>query len=260
MALRRFLYLDEEQLNQYVSQIEDGLRRKLSRTSSSGTAKEAGAELKIVKGGLSKESAEALTEDVEDTGPAKFERLTRLIEGNESDFGWITVLQNADMDAVQVGSLIDVTADLYAADITKLGGAGGVLGSLPLMKQMARMADNEGVLAGLPSADQLDTIGSFMSAMPEMILRGDILETDWSLVAQLDDVSSGDIEGETRLVGKVSKRWGAGSWRALPGLPIVSAMPREQRREFERKGPTGDNTQLWVEGPAVQLDILAIYR
>lgn len=59
----------------------------------------------------------------------------------------------------------------------------------------------------------------------------------------------------------VIRAWGHGAWKPLPGLPVVSQMPREQRREFERKGPDESNQQLmWLEGPALELDMLAIWR
>jgi hypothetical protein len=44
---------------------------------------------------------------------------------------------------------------------------------------------------------------------------------------------------------------------ALPGL---SLLPRDKRRALERKKPESDEAENYLAGPALMLDILAIYR
>lgn len=47
--LRNFLYLDEDQLNQYISQVEDGLRQHAERAISSDKDKKAEVDAKVLK-------------------------------------------------------------------------------------------------------------------------------------------------------------------------------------------------------------------
>lgn len=260
--LRNFIYLNEQQLDQYVSQVEDGLRSSLSREEEKGHNLTGTVGVKGLGGSGGKSAEQTVTQQVSDTGPARFERLLQLIKGNEEQFGWIEVIQQADVEAARVGSIIDATCELYESDATKVAGPDGILSMLPLMKMISDLSSSTGnPLAGLPSAADLDAMAAFGAAMPSVILLGDIVETDWRIVASVDGLAPGaDLEGEARVVGKVSRKWEAGSWKPLPGLPIISHMPREQRREYERKGPDEKGKMLWLEGPALQLDLLAVYR
>ena len=54
--------------------------------------------------------------------------------------------------------------------------------------------------------------------------------------------------------------WQAGQWKPLLSLPGMNVLPREQRRKMEREGPESGQEASWLEGPAVMLDLLAIYR
>jgi len=260
-VLKQFKYLNEGQLDQYVAQVEDGLRKSSSRSKGTTSGKSGGLDVKVAKAGAEAATQASSVEEVADTGPAKFERLIRLVEGNEDTFGWIDVLQEADLAAARAGSIVDMSVELFSPDISKLAGAGGFLEMLPLARAISHMDPTSDSLMGLPSSDQLDTMEAFMKAIPNRIVQGEVLDMDWSKVAQLPANAPSDIEGEARVVGKVVRTWPSGSWRPLPGLPIISQMPREQRRAYERKGPeNAAQRMMWVEGPALELDILAIYR
>lgn len=258
--LRNFLFLNEDQLDQYIAQVEDGLRQALSRSEKDGNRAAGNIGIKYVGVSGEKSGEQSVTEQVADTGPAKFERLQQLVGGAEQQFGWVTVLQGADLKDVKVGDIVDVTCELYESDASKIARPGGMLDAIPLMKMLAKLSQGPSPLAGLPDAESLDTMAAFGAAMPTSIVIGDIIDTDWRIVGPLSGDPIDEVDGDARVVGKVSKVWGPGSWRPLPGLPIISQMPREQRRQYERKGPTAGQEMFWVEGPAIQLDLLAIYR
>lgn len=258
--LKHFLYLDEQQLDQYVSQVEDGLRQTSSRSDKSSKRGSGGLNLKAMSFGREKQSEEQLGTQMGDTPAARFERLLNLVEGNEEKFDWIEVLQESDMESARPGALLDVSCEVYEPEITKLLGQNGLLGLLPLINTVNALGG--GAPAGMPDAAQLNAMTTFGSAMPAGIAIGEVAETDWRVVGKLNvEGHPKEIEGDARIVGKIKKIWGSGSWRPLPGLPVVSQMPRELRREYERKGPAKDSDKpMWLEGPAIELDILAIYR
>ncbi|GAA1823376.1 DUF6414 family protein [Agromyces salentinus] len=260
--LRNFLYLNEPQLDQYIAQVEDGLRKAMSRSEKDGTRAGGALGTKVLGVSGEKSGEQTVTEELADTSPAKFERLQQLVDGAEEQFGWVTILQEADLEGVRLGNLVDVTCELYEADASKIASPGGLLDAIPLMKMMAKLSKGQGMnpLAGMPDNESLDTMAAFGAAMPTSIVLGDVVDSAWRIVGSLKGEPLDEIDGDARVVGKVSKLWGASAWRPLPGLPIISQMPRDQRREFERKGPTPGQEMFWVEGPALQLDVLAIYR
>jgi hypothetical protein len=68
------------------------------------------------------------------------------------------------------------------------------------------------------------------------------------------------FDGYAKVVGKVSTQWGKGQWKLLLALPGMDLLSRDKRREMERKGPNEGQEQNWLEGPAILLDVLTIYR
>ena len=257
--LRNFLYLNEEILDQYIGQVEDGLRSTRSRTANTEKSGSGGVDLKVASGRGEKSSGVSETEEFSDSPHARFNRLLQLVEGHEGEFGWIEVLQEVDVEGARVGAIVDVTCDLYETDLTKVTGPNGLLGLLPLVAKLQGGFESWSSTGGdMPDSAQLDAMSAFSSSMPEMILLGEVLDTAWRIVVVLPSIPG--IEGQARVVGKVTKRWGADKSEPLPGVPFIEQLPREQRREFVRKGPVAGQEMMWLEGPALQIEVLAIYR
>lgn len=260
--LRNFLYLDETQLNQYISQVEDGLRRVASRSMSADRGGSAEFNAKVVKFGLSDREVDAESQEYADDGPARFERLLALVEGDEEQFGWRDFQENeAALEGLKPGHLLAFAGEMYESDVSKLTASNGILSMLPLAQAIGKLpgvdgaAEFEQALGG----GMLQAMQTFGAAMDgKSIIQGDILESDWRFVSLVP--GSLQVEGDAYIVGKVAKVWGAGEWRMLPGLPMVSQLPREQKRKMERSGPGDKSKMMWMEGPAVQLELLAIYR
>ncbi|WP_264631846.1 DUF6414 family protein [Microbacterium hydrothermale] len=261
-VLRNFLYLDERQLNQYISQMEDGLRRIASRSLSS--EKGGGAELnaKFMKLGLNGKTADGESQEYADDGPARFERLLALVAGDEERFDWRDIEEDESLlEGMKAGHLITFGGELYESDLTKATSSTGVLGMLPLLQTIAKMPGMTGgaELDQALSGGTLEAMQGFGQAMNgKSILQGEIQDTDWRFVSLVD--SAVQVEGTAYVVGKISKVWGEGDWRLLPGTPMMAQLPRAKRREIERKGPDKGAEMMWMEGPAVELEILAIYR
>src|SRR5690606_24100000 len=136
MMLRNFVFLDEKQLDQYIAQVEDGLRQIRRHTANSESSRSGGGDLKVVKGELGHSEGTTETAEFSDSAPARFNRLLDLVDGHEEEFGWIEVLQAADLEGVRPTSIVDVTADLYETDITKITGPNGLMRLLPLISKM----------------------------------------------------------------------------------------------------------------------------
>nr|WP_154923792.1 hypothetical protein [Microbacterium testaceum] len=257
--LRSFVYLNEDRLDEYIGQVEGGLRQISRRTATEDHSKAGAADLKLVKGDLSTTRGSSQTEELADSGPARFARLLDLVAGHEDDFGWIEVLSDADLEGIRPGSMIDVSADLYESDVTKMTGPSGVLGMLPMLSQMqSSFGGAASSSSKMPDASKIEALRAFATVMPELILLGDIDGSETRIVCVLPATMG--AEGQARVVAKVKKVVAPGKYEPLPGLPFLDQMPRAQRRDFLAKGMQAGQEMMWIEGPALVLDVLAIWR
>jgi len=256
--LRNFLYLDESQLKQYISQVEDGLRRASSRSASLDTEKKLALEAKIANFGIGRTATDVESQDYDDDGPARFERLLSLVEGDSEQFGWFDLESVPEQRAqLKTGHIVEFAAEVYPADVSQLSSPSGILGALPLVKAISRLT---GKPTGFEQFEDgtLDAIAEFGAAMQgTTVILGD-LDDDSRFMAQIPDGAV--IDGTARVVGKVISTWAAGKWKPLPGLPVYSQLPRDERRKLERQGPPAGSEMMWLEGPAMQLNLLAVYQ
>jgi hypothetical protein len=95
----------------------------------------------------------------------------------------------------------------------------------------------------------------------DQVLVGEPDSESWRVAGKLLASNiNGEIDGLARVVGKVSTIWQKEEWKPLLSLPGANLIPREQRRKLERTKPTEDQQDNWLEGPALMLDVLAVYR
>jgi hypothetical protein len=95
----------------------------------------------------------------------------------------------------------------------------------------------------------------------KVVVVGEFDESDWKVAGQVSpDYVNGDLDGRVRVVGKIASRWSQGQWKPVMALPGTSLLPREQRRRMERMRPDPGQESSFLEGPAIMLDLLAIYR
>lgn len=256
--LRNFLYLDEPQLRQYISQVEDGLRSASSRSASLDTEKKLALEAKIANFGIGRTATDAESQDYEDDGPARFERLLSLVEGDSEQFGWFDLESDPrQRQHLRTGHIVEFAAEVYPADVSQLSSPSGILGALPLVRAISKIT---GAPTGFEQFEDgtLDAIAEFGAAMQgSTVILGD-LDDDSRFMAQIPEGTI--VEGTARVVGKVISTWAADKWKPLPGLPILSQLPREERRKLERQGPPSGSEMMWLQGPAMHLNLLAVYQ
>ncbi|MFF8931265.1 hypothetical protein ACF1AO_28770 [Streptomyces longwoodensis] len=239
--LKRFTYLDTEALSDYVSALEDGVRQSMERRD------------------------ETVRSTFADTPQAQFERMLSLAKSDTSLAGWRTPTSDQDFETVEIGNLIEVECDLYVPDIVKaLAPQGGLMDAMEQFEALLPAMSMFGTepLDDLPSREQRDAVRLAANSLGgKQIVVGELDQSEWRLAGQLESsYVRADVEGQARLVGKVSSIWKPGQWKPLLALPGSSLIPREQRRRMERTKPTGDQLDNYLEGPAVMLDVLAIYR
>jgi len=264
--LKRFLYLDESELTDYVSALEGGLRGPRELKSVRGGKRDAGIDVKAAKGGIEKSEQSEETLSFTDTAHARFERFLELAAANPEGSGWIEVLDaSRDLQEAGFGAMISVECDLYIPDIIKAlamqGGLADTLDQIETFLPYAAVFDLD--ISGLPSKEEREAIKGVSRLFGgKLVVVGELDDTDWLLAGQLDasNVRDPEIEGRVIVVGKITKKWGPRQWKPLLALPGSSLLPRHQRRMLERKPPEAGQEDQYLEGPAVMIDILAIYR
>jgi len=264
-VLRRFLYLDDVALGQYVSALEGG-----SLTGATHKEKQTGGltgevGLRVAKASGSKAREAEQEQTFADTDEARFDRLLAAAKGDPEALGWIDVTDpDSDFDGLGLGAMISWECDIYIPDVIKMmSGSGEMRQALDMMQNLLPSAEALGLdIAGVPSTGQLQAMSGLIDGMnASLVIVGEDDDTQWSVSGRLaGDVRLGQLEGRAIVVGKVSKVLRDGSWEPFLTFPGMNLGSREQRRALKKQAPEPDSSDQHLHGPALLLDVLAIYR
>ncbi|MGI9092853.1 MAG: DUF6414 family protein [Mycobacteriales bacterium] len=263
--LRRFIYLDKTALGQYVTVLEGGLTTEsTTRLLRSGTGT-GGVDVRVINASGERSREEEESRTLADTDEARFDRLLRAAAAEPEALGWVEVLQpDTDLDGIGIGAMLSWECDLYVPEIIQtLARSGEALRAIGMIQNLLPMARTLGLnTEGLPNDEELSAVSGFVSGLDaSLLVVGEDDETDWRVAGQLTDGSlNGDVEGRARVVGKVSKAVPSGRWKPYLTFPGLKLLPREERRRMERQAPAPGKEGEYLPGPALMLDILAIYR
>lgn len=262
--LRKFLYLDEAALDGYISTLEDGLRVRMERSVESRREREAGLDVKVAKARGTGGASESQSTEMSDTGQARFERLLALAEADPESAGWVDLNQLSDLSDVGYGALVHAECEVFIPDAVQLlAGHGGAGDALDAMLELLPHAESLGLdTEGLPEAGEMRAMSSLLAKMSSDLVFVGEDESEWRVAGKLTEAHTrdGDIDGFVRVVGKVTTRWSENRWKPLLALPGASLVPRKERKALEAQRPTEEDEDSFLEGPAVMLDVLAMYR
>src|SRR5258705_11577145 len=264
--LKRFVYLDEQQLGQYMAVLEGGLvvESKTRAVRSGGGS--GGANVKSLQGEYKKghEDEESWTRT--DPPEAQFERLLAAADENPETLDWLEIMEpDADFPKAAIGTMISWECDVYVPLAARLiASRGDGLMGLHLIRTLGSLAESQG--AQLPK----DWNAGLIDATEEMVKRvdarlvvvGDDEDTKWKVGGALfgDHLLTPDIDRRAVIVGKVTQRLEEGHWRQIMNLAKQSLVNRQKRREQARQPPPQGKEDNFLSGPALVLDVVAIYR
>ncbi|MCI1868705.1 DUF6414 family protein [Bifidobacterium crudilactis] len=263
--LKSFIYLDVELLHQLIGAAEDGLVTEQAVESGgegsvSGRAGFKGLGIEAKHAGSNK-----TTTQLDDTDSARFTRLIQFCKTNSEQAEWLSVEDPASAIEATTGKLVELTADTYVPDFIKY---------VSQYKQISGVLELAGQLKGLVPGindDDVQSVSSMNSKMSpiaslmkdKLVICGDCAGFQFRCVGKIKPqyvIGDEELEGdEYRIVGKVRSSWKRGEWKNMLSLPGMDFMSREQRRKMMKEEPTEENKNQYVEGPAIQLQILAIY-
>ena len=264
--LKNFLYLNESTLNGYLSALEDGLRSAAEHrtTQTNSLSGKAGV------GGFGaegeKQSDTELSHSYADTSEARFERFIFLSTANPDRSGWIDIVNSDDdFPAASPGTILEFDCEIFVPPmIRSLSSSSGIGQAMAMLKSMSPLMKVLGPgSAALPPDEQIQAVTALSSLMgDDLAVVGERDDTDWRIAGRLlaTSIRDSELDGAARVVGKVSTVLRPGDHKSLLALPGMNLMTREQRRAQAQSGPKPGEEANWLTGPAVMLDVLAVYR
>ncbi len=264
-VLERFLYLDTNALDGYLSAVEDGLRTAAEVEEQAERDVKGDVDAKLVRGGAARKTSTAGRIERADTSHARFRRLIDAVESDPDKFGWHEIFDpDNQFNSTGIGALVSVECELYIPDAIRTMASGEFTQAIELMQNLRPMAGTFGLdMEGMPDDDELRSMSGIIGGISaDQVLVGEIDGSDWRIAGRLrkDFLQDSDFDCIARVVGKVAKKWNEGEWKHLLALPGANLLPRSERRRLEKQQPENPDDDSYLQGPAVMLDILAVYR
>jgi hypothetical protein len=262
------MYLDKAALEGYIAAAEGGLRKGGTASAKRGRGGRAGVKASVLEVSADRNSSRDETQSFDDHESARLERLIEAIEADDDTDSWLRVMDpEGEFPTVQPGTMLLWRCDIEVPPMIRaLTPAGGLGAMLDMMDAIAPSAGALGLsTAGMPSPEAIRAMRQFTSGtkVKTTVIASDEVETDWRAMATLDDsymIPGVDIEGRAELIAKVVKTVETGRYEPIPAMPGMEIMSRQERRRISREGPPDNVRDLYVEGPVLVLDVLAISR
>ncbi|MFF9640535.1 DUF6414 family protein [Kitasatospora aureofaciens] len=253
-TLPRFIYLDEKSLGEYLSVVEDGISDEAKRRRLQSEEELSGP------GGRGTEEEEKV---IRETASQRFIRFLAALDGDPARWRYRDVEDiSRNFDAFGISDFIHLNVEIEIPPAVQLFSQPDQLSSmLDMMEALRPMAPLLGKsfddMPGEHETKAVRELGRVVKS--DVVIVGDQDDDSPKITGKLTrDYIRDAIEGEVFVLGKVIRKWGPSESHSLLALPGASLMSRQQRRQAASQLSNDDGTRL--EGPAVTLDILAIYR
>jgi len=262
--LKNLLYLNESALGDYLSALEGGARSSVEDRGQRSAGSRGGAGQAFEPDGRYAREDEK-TVRLTDTPPSQFERLMALVAADPALSGWVAIQDSeSESQDLHVGAFIDVSCDIQVPSMIKaLAPQGGMVAAVKALREIgSTMGSGQSPQIDDSKLAMFETLGNFIGG--DLVVVGETDSEAWKVAGRLRNdhlrVAADELDGTVRMVGKVSRKLGEKDFKPLLALPGLDMLPRAQRREIEAKGPSGAEDDSWLKGPALMLEILAIYR
>ena len=273
--LRKFVYLDESTLAEYTATLEGGLIAETRTRAVQSGSKGGAVKLKVAEGNMESGKENEHSWTVSDAPEARFERLLVAANDDPDAIGWIEVMDcEADFANAQIGEFISWECDAYIPDLSRFISKGGNTAKKLAVADGVIEAAEAGLLKGGQASVMEQTIRDLKAQLritKEMLDQTDIKrsvigedeDTEWKVFGTLHDecLRVDDIDDERLvIVGKIKRKLALGRWQRIAEMLNFEIVNRAERRRREKQAPPQGKEDEYVAGPAVELDILAIYR
>lgn len=282
--LYEFVYLNQPRLAGYAAQVDGGLiaetRTRMTKTGSAGAT--LGVKILGLKADGSRVSEQAQT--LSDAPEAQFQRLLAAANIDPEALGWVEVMDpDADLGQVQGREIISWECDIDIPNISRLVAKDGAgLQFLEVARHFVTAVTDAGLKVGgidgsnlqPGQAEELQKVkagADIASRLLEAVNQnrtvvGTDSDTDWKVFGTVssDYLQVDDIDNERlMIVGKVKRIVPPGQPRRIVDLSRLrnaASAFQPQAVAADPSGPEAGKEHEYLTGPAVELDILAIYR
>lgn len=256
------MYLDEDVMAQYLSQLEGGVYEEEEQSESGQRERGVGANLKggpvgaEAKRGTS--STETRSRTMRQTPEASYARLEALLKPDDQP-QWFEAFDTTLWQSLQRGELIAVESVVEVPSVYEAAElASGVGPLMDLMRLAGEEVDDEAEVA-------IAGMAQFASLLKELpVLARAAGSPKYKFICPLKRtglrVELSALNGDCVVVGSVARHIRPGKpYSLLDSVGLGSGMSREDRRQSERQMKK-DMPEAVVSAPAVILTPLALYR
>jgi hypothetical protein len=277
--LFQFVYLNKSVLAGYTAQVDGGLIAETKTRSSRKKTTTGGLGWRwlSLKGDRGAENEHLQT--LSDAPEAQFQRLLAAASTDAEALAWLDVLEPDETFAsVQVGEIISWECDVNVPEIFRLVARDGIASKLlevygaaidGVTEGGAKFGDWDGKELTPESRTELARQQALLNATKHLLDGADIPmpavgtepATSWKVYGTLEraHLLVDYIDSERLIiVGKVRRKVAEGETRRAVNFPDMSKLAAMGVGKQKAANPA--NEALNVSGPAVELDILAIYR
>lgn len=265
--LKQFLYLNDDLVSQFLSQLERGLyeEEEVSRTESQEKKLGGGLGVGPLKGEAGKTTGdeETVSRTLRQTPESRFDRLMELVR-EQGPVKLVDAVEERTWNDLKRDEIVEIDGRLSTPTMVRMLRAAEGLGDLlPLLQGMGEESvDQEGLQA-------LTAVGSLAKATASKtsVIVAVAGTPEYRFVAEVEAnglrVPVEDLDGEATLVGKVRRRIREGEKHAtFEFFAGQSSLPPEVRKEFEDAFEDDEEigTDIFVTHPAAIVIPIAIYR
>lgn len=266
--LRHFRYLNSKMVDSFLGVIEEGLSDEETNTYTSQGGKGAEANIGLpaasAKVGGQRANSTERQRVLRDSPEMRFDRLIRKLESDPDTYDYEEILDPTEsFPRLSAGTML--LAEGYVsvpAPIQYLSQPEMFRPMLDMFDQIEPLARVFGAQVDeMPDPEQVRAMrGVTESFALDTVMVCDLGPGELSIAGKLEKDHLREMpDGDLRVVGKVSKKWAAGQKHSLLALPGASMLSRAQRRGGSVSQDPVDE-EMTLRGPALTIDVLAIYR
>jgi hypothetical protein len=265
LAVREFLYLNDDLVNQFLAQAEGGLYDEEAERERAAGDRHGDISLKVgpaVAGGSRRSGVDSeVSRTRRQTPESRFNRLALLLpELPEKEYLYFEpgggnlyslatpgrlLTTECYVDTPSVGRLLAQSEQLSGlADLMRMFNADGV------------DAKTEEALSGFSALSNI--VGSDVICTGE--IDDDLPVLVFKLLKKFLRADLGALEGEAIILGNIHRKWPEGQRYPLITVPGLDLMSRADRRRLQATTKSDDSNDMTIDGPGLTLSVVAVYR
>jgi hypothetical protein len=266
IRLRDYMYLDEDLVERFLSQVEGGVSDEETQTDVERQDKRRGAGVQVApvkaEAGRTKGTESSASRTVRQTPDSACSRLIDVLE----EAGSLQFLESFDegiWSQLRRGETLEIDATIELSVIAQLG---GIAESFDSMVAVMNSAGQEIDIEGLETIKAFSALSGLMKAIP--VLARPTGAPEYTFIASLKPdalrIDQDQLNGEATILGTLQRRLRADEVWSIFDAFGLAGLPQSLRKQMQQSmAQTDDDSEIGamvVKPPAALLNPIAIYR